>query len=98
MFFKDDDKEGSKPISHTKKERIENLREMFSSSDCSDDIDDNTESCPDESRDFGSPVSNDLSRKTEGVIVGNVICDDGECEENETEFTESTDGGESLSD
>jgi hypothetical protein len=104
VFLEDDDEKGREPVPHTKEERVQDRGEVFSAGDRGDHVDDHASKSPYEARDFGCPVANDLSGKTEllvsrrqtglyRVIVRDVVCDNGQCKEDEAEFAESTRGG-----
>lgn len=62
---------------------------MFPTSDSDDDVDSDTCKGPEEARDFDGPIAENLSGETEGVIVGDVVCDNGEREDSETELAKS---------
>ena len=51
-----------------------------------DGDDDCDEERPDESRDGVEVVAEQLQAKTRGVVDGDVVAEDGECEQHQTEF------------
>lgn len=67
---------------------------MVATGDGSNNVNDDAGESPAESGDLGSPVSEDLGGQSEGVVVGNVVRDDRESEENETEFSETSCGSQ----
>jgi hypothetical protein len=61
---------------------------MVPTSNGSNDVHENTGQSPEKTRDFESPVSQNLSTETQGVVVWDVICNDRDCKDDETEFSE----------
>jgi len=68
VFLEDDNKERREPVSHTKEERVQDRGEVFPAGDRGDYIDDDAGESPYEARDFGCPVADDLSGKTELLV------------------------------
>ena len=92
MLLENDEGVRCCPISHAEQEGIEDFGKMLTTGYSDDDVDNDTDESPDESRDLDCPVSEDLSRETEGVVVGDIACNDGESNKDKAEFTESTGG------
>jgi hypothetical protein len=65
MFRENDDKEWREPVAHAKKEVIQDCGEMISSGDGGNDVNNDASKRPQESRDFGSPITENLSGQAE---------------------------------
>src|SRR5271163_1311629 len=71
---------------------------MVATGDGSNDVDNDAYKGPDESRDFNGPVSEDLSGQSERIIVRDVVGNNGQGEEDETEFSKTSNWSQDSTD
>ena len=71
---------------------------MVATSDGSNHVDYDTHKSPDEARDLDGPVSEDLSGQSERIIVGDVVGNNGQGEEDETEFSKTANWSQNSTD
>ena len=78
------------PVAKHNQQRVQPTLEVVNANDPEYNIDDGSEDADERARDGLKPRVESLCGESEGVHVGNVICDDPECEDYETELTKAT--------